>query len=75
MIADYCMVSNKKAENHFDYLRSRNMLPSLKGGGCKVCAQATTTNRTATTTAKLLCNHTNFEKCAEYGSDVEWKLS
>ncbi len=36
------------------------MLPALKGGGQTVCTQATTTNCTATTTEKLLCNHANF---------------
>ena len=36
------------------------MLPNLKGGGRTLRTQATTTNRTATTTAKLLRNHTNF---------------
>jgi hypothetical protein len=60
MIADFFVVPFKMAENHFDYLRSKNMLPDLKGGGRTVRTQATTTNRTATTMEKLLCNHTNF---------------
>jgi hypothetical protein len=60
MIANFFVVPFKTAENHFDYLRSKNMLPDLKCGGCTVHTQATTTNCTATTTEKLLCNHTNF---------------
>ena len=60
MIANFFVVPFKMAENHFDYLRSKNMLPDLKGGGRTVRTQATTTNCTATTIEKLLCNHTNF---------------
>ena len=60
MISDFFVVPFKTAANHFDYLRSKNMLPALKGGGRTVCTQATTTNCTATTTEKLLCNHANF---------------
>ncbi len=60
MIADFHMVSHKKAEVHYDYMIRKKMLPMLKGGGQTVLAQLTTTNQTATTTAKLLCNHANF---------------
>ncbi len=60
MIADFHMVSHKKAEDHFDYMIRAKMLPALKRGGKTVQAQPTTTNRTATTTEKLLRNHTNF---------------
>jgi hypothetical protein len=60
MIADFCMVTYKKAEDHFDYLRSKNILPALKSGGQTVHTQATTTNHTVTTTEKLLWNHMNF---------------
>ncbi len=60
MISDFFVVPFKMVANHFDYLRSKNMLPALKGGGRTVRTQATTTNRTATTTEKLYRNHTNF---------------
>ena len=58
MLADSHGIDNKKAANHYDYLVRQNMLPTLKQGGRVVRAQATTTNRTATTTEKLLRNHT-----------------
>jgi hypothetical protein len=60
MIAEFHMVSHKKAEDHYNYMFQSKMLPALKGGNWTVCAQATMTNCTATTTAKLLCNHANF---------------
>ena len=44
----------KTAENHYDFLIRANKLPQLKRGGRVVSAQATTTNRTAITTAMLL---------------------
>jgi hypothetical protein len=50
MISDFFVVPFKTATNYFDYLRSKNMLPALKGGGQALCTQATTTNHTATTT-------------------------
>ncbi len=65
MIADFHMVSHKKAEDHFDYMIQKKMLPALKRGGRTVLAQPTTTNRTATTTEKLLCNHSNFVAALE----------
>ena len=58
MLADSHGIDHKKAANHYDYLVRQNMLPTLKQGGRVVRAQATTTNRTATTTEKLLRNHT-----------------
>jgi len=61
MIADYHGVDNKTAENHYDYCISHKMLPDLKGGGKTQTAQPTTTNRTATTTEKLLRNHTIWQ--------------
>ena len=48
----------KTAENHYDYLVRSNRLDKLKKGGRVVTAQATTTNRTAVTTAKLLRGQT-----------------
>jgi hypothetical protein len=47
-------VLSKAAENHFDYLIKSKQFPELKRGGFVVSAQATTTNRTAITTQKLL---------------------
>ena len=47
----------KTAENHYDFLIRANKLPQLKRGGRVVSAQATTTNLTAITTAKLLRTH------------------
>ena len=47
----------KTAENHYDFLICSNKLPQLKRGGRVVSAQATTTNLTAITTAKLLRTH------------------
>ena len=47
----------KKAENHYDFFIRANKLPQLKRGGRVVSAQATTTNLTAITTAKLLRTH------------------
>jgi hypothetical protein len=60
MIYDFHGVSAKTAGNHYDYLITHNLLPDLKRGGRVVSAQATTTNRTATTTEKLLRGYTNF---------------
>ena len=50
-------VTSKTAENHYDYLVRSRQLPELKRGGRVLSTQATTTNRTATTTAKLLRTH------------------
>ncbi len=65
MMADFCMVSHKKAEEHYDYMIQKKKLPALKDGGQTVLAQPTTTNQTATTTAKLLRNHANFVAALE----------
>jgi hypothetical protein len=51
--------SNKAAENHFDYLVRHKKFPELKCGGRVVKAQATTTNRTAIMTQKLLRTYTS----------------
>lgn len=47
-------VSLEKGTNHYNYLIRSGNLKRLKRGGRVVKAQATTTNRTAVTTAKLL---------------------
>ena len=47
----------KTAENHYDFLIRANKIPQLKRGERVVSAQATTTNRTAITTAKILRTH------------------
>ena len=47
----------KTAENDYDFLIRANNLPQLKRGRQVVSAQATTTNRTAITIAKLLHTH------------------
>ena len=60
MISDFYGVSNKKADNHYCYLVTKGYFNELKRGGKVVTAQATTTNRTAITTEKLLRNHLNF---------------
>ncbi len=65
MMADFHMVSHKKAEDHYDYMIQKKILPALKGGGQTVLALLTTTNQTATTTAKLLRNHANFVAALE----------
>jgi hypothetical protein len=67
MIADFHMVSHKKAEAHYNYMLQSKMLPMLKGGGQTFHAQPTTTDCTAITTAKLLCNHDNFIAALEIG--------
>ena len=54
-------VSLKTSENHYDYLIRSKQLPELKGHGRVVSAQATTTNRTAITTQKLLRTHNTME--------------
>ena len=54
LISTLFSVSNKAAENHSDYHVRHKKFPELKLGGCVVSAQATTTNRTAITTQKLL---------------------
>ena len=57
LIAKLFGVPYKTAENHFDYLIKSKQLNELKRGGRVVAAQATTTNRTAITTQKLLRTH------------------
>jgi len=57
LIAELFGVPYKTAENHFDYLIKSEQLNELKHGGHVVAAQATTTNRTAITTQKLLRTH------------------
>ena len=47
----------RKAENHFDYLRSSKQLPELKDHGHMQCAQCTTTKRSHVTTKKIFCWH------------------
>ena len=54
LISELHSTDQKTAENHFDYLIRAKALPDLKKGGRVVTAQATTTNRTAITTKKLL---------------------
>lgn len=65
MIADGHGVTRNKAEWHLDYLIKNGMLPQLKRGGRVVSSQATTTQRTAITTEKLLRNHTTYEMAIE----------
>ena len=57
LIAELFGVTYKTAENHFDYLIKSKQLNELKRGGRVVAAQATTTNRTAITSQKLLRTH------------------
>lgn len=57
LIADLEGVSNKTADNHYCYLVRTGQLPELKRGGRVVASQATTSNRTAIATAKLLCTY------------------
>eukprot|EP00956_Cyclotella_meneghiniana_P008732 scaffold11931_cov56-Cyclotella_meneghiniana.AAC.4 len=54
IIAELTNASWKKAENHYDHLIRTKQLDKLKNDGRVVRAQATTTNRTAITTEKLL---------------------
>ena len=54
LIAELFGVPYKTAENHFNYLIKSKQLYDLKCGGHVVATQATTTNRTAITTQKLL---------------------
>jgi hypothetical protein len=62
VIAEIGSVPFKAAENHLDYLIRSKKLPELKNSGRIVSAQATTTNRTAITTEKLLRTHTSQEE-------------
>jgi uncharacterized protein YciI len=57
LIAKLFRILYKTAENHFNYLIKLKQLNELKCGGRAVAAQATTTNRTAITTQKLLRTH------------------
>ena len=61
----------KTAENHYDYLVRSKKLNKLKKGGRVVTAQATTTNRTTVTTAKLLCGQTAIRLGKLFGSLVQ----
>ncbi len=54
-------VLSKAAENHFDYLIKSKQFPDLKWGGRVVSAQATTANRTAITTQKLLWTYNTIQ--------------
>lgn len=60
IIVGFYGASRKTADNHYCYLVSKGKLEDLKRGGKVVSAQATTTNRTAITTEKLLRNYLNF---------------
>ena len=62
LLADMKGVDYKTAENHYDYLVRKKVLKQLKGGGRVVSSQATTTNRTAITTAKLLRTHQTYSE-------------
>jgi hypothetical protein len=62
VIAEIASVPVKNAENHLDYLIRSKKLPELKNNGRIVRAQATTTNRTAVTTEKLLRTHMSQEE-------------
>lgn len=62
IIAEFAGVSFKTAENHLDYLFRKRHLPNLKSYGRVVRAQATTTNRMAVTTEKLLRTHSSQEE-------------
>ena len=62
IIAEMKGVSDKKAENHYEYLMRSKKLNQLKNNGRVVTAQATTTNRTAITTEKLLRTYTTQEQ-------------
>ena len=53
-ISELFGIPYKTAENHFNYLIKSKQLYDLKCGGHVVATQATTTNRTAITTQKLL---------------------
>ena len=72
LIAKLFGIPYKTAENHFDYLIKSKQLNELKRGGRVVAAQATTTNRTAITTQKLLRTHNTtllaWSKQAEWNS-------
>jgi hypothetical protein len=62
VIAEIASVPVKNAENHLDYLIRSKKLPELKNNSRIVRAQATTTNRTAVTTEKLLRTHKSQEE-------------
>ena len=67
-VAEFKGVAFKTAENAYDYLVRKGVLTKLKGGGKVVSTQATTTNRTAITTQKLLRTYScysvgKFEMC------------
>ncbi len=69
-------VLSKAAENHVDYLIKSKQFPELKRGGRVLSAQATTTNRTAITTQKLLQTYNTIQlawsKQAEFN---RWNVS
>ena len=62
IISELKSVTTKKAENHYEYLVRSKTLNQLKNDGRVVTAQATTTNRTAITTEKLLRTYTIQEQ-------------
>ena len=66
LISELFGASYKAAENHFNYLILTKQLNELKRGGRVVSAQATSTNRTAITTQKLLRTH-NTTMLASHG--------
>lgn len=62
IISELKSVTMKKAANHYEYLVRSKRLNQLKNDGRVVTAQATTTNRTAITTEKLLRTYTIQEQ-------------
>ena len=70
LIAELFGVTYKTAENHFDYLIKSKQLNELKRGGRVVAAQATTTNRTAITSQKLLRTHNTT--LLAWSKQAEW---
>ncbi len=61
LMSELFSASSKAAENHIDYLIKSKQFPELKRGGRVVSAQATTTNRTAITTQKLLWTYNTIQ--------------
>ena len=70
LIAKLFSVTYKTAENHFYYLIKSKQLNELKRGGRVVAAQATTTNRTAITSQKLLRTHNTT--LLAWSKQAEW---
>ena len=73
LIAELFGVSYKTAESHFDYLIKLKQFNELKCGGHVVVAQATTNNRTAITTQKLLRTHNTT--LLAWSKQAEWNAS